>query len=363
MEKINSFKIDHTKLLRGIYVSRTDIVGGEVVTTYDIRVCQPYKDTPMDGAAAHTIEHIAATLLRNDEKIGNKVIYFGPMGCLTGFYLILIGAPDINTVWWHMRNIFADISRWGDCIAEPIPGGWQIECGNYKFHSLDGARKIARRFYSDILQHDPSERHTTYPNDVSKVVIICAMECEEKLLKDLRIEGTSEIHLIRSGIGKVNAAVATAQAIDMFEPDVVISFGYAGGLGDGMKGKMVFADKVFYHDVWHGEGNELGQVQGSPMYFYCANENKYITKAFTGLLAKPLVYGTIATGDYFVESTAMVNKIANIYPGTIAVDMESAAIAQVCEKVGTPFMAYRLVSDIVGAQDQVDQYERTIKGE
>ena len=104
--KIDSFKVDHTKLKRGIYISRVDNVGGSGVVTYDIRVCEPAKKEYMDPKVAHTIEHIGATFFRTKSKFKDNVVYFGPMGCMTGFYLILSGYKKTDEVWNEVRSLF-----------------------------------------------------------------------------------------------------------------------------------------------------------------------------------------------------------------------------------------------------------------
>lgn len=143
MQSIPSFQIDHTRLKRGVYVSRVDDVGGNAVTTYDIRVVRPCWGLAMDGAAVHTIEHLAATILRNGPW-ADRVIYFGPMGCLTGFYLILAGEPDVQAVSDIVRSVFVQIREWP--IEEGVPGAKVGECGNPEFHDLRRAKRIAAAF-------------------------------------------------------------------------------------------------------------------------------------------------------------------------------------------------------------------------
>lgn len=140
MEKITSFTIDHTKLLPGIYISRID---GDVVT-YDLRVCRPNCPPFMEVPAIHTIEHIFATLARNSE-IKDKIIYFGPMGCRTGFYL-LVREPVHSEVIDLIDKCFKSIADW----QEEIPGTAPEECGNYLEHDLDGAKRIAEAYLKII---------------------------------------------------------------------------------------------------------------------------------------------------------------------------------------------------------------------
>ena len=142
MKGIASFKVDHTRLERGIYVSRKDVTPrGEVITTIDIRVKKPNHGM-MQPEVSHTIEHIGATILRNDSKWKEKVIYFGPMGCLTGFYLILAGDYDSVQVIDLIRDMFIVIA---DYVGK-IPGSTPKECGNYSFHDLKNAKSEADEF-------------------------------------------------------------------------------------------------------------------------------------------------------------------------------------------------------------------------
>lgn len=158
MEKIRSFQVDHTRLHRGIYVSRYDLTPhGDTVTTLDIRVKEPNVDA-MSGWAAHTIEHIAATLLRNDPEWKDKIIYFGPMGCLTGFYLILNGDHDSWEVVGLLHDVFTKIADW----QQPIPGATEKECGNARFHDLQEARRVAREYL--VVLDNIGEENLHYPS-------------------------------------------------------------------------------------------------------------------------------------------------------------------------------------------------------
>ena len=158
MNKIPSFTIDHNRLLRGIYVSRKDAVGTETVTTFDIRMKEPNREPVVHAGALHTIEHLAATFLRNDSGWKDRVIYWGPMGCLTGNYLILQGDLQSEDIVDLMRRTFRFIA---DFEGE-IPGAAPQDCGNWLLHDLPMARWEARKFLNEVLDNiKPENLH--YP--------------------------------------------------------------------------------------------------------------------------------------------------------------------------------------------------------
>ncbi len=158
MDPIASFTIDHTKLKRGIYVSRTDRIGTGVSTTFDLRMKEPNNQAALGSAASHTIEHIGATFLRNHKEYGNKILYFGPMGCLTGFYLLLAEEKESAEIIPLIRELFFFIAEYrGD-----IPGASAVECGNHTLMDLPLAKAEARTFFTEILQA-PETRNLTYP--------------------------------------------------------------------------------------------------------------------------------------------------------------------------------------------------------
>ena len=147
MEKIPSFTIDHIRLLRGIYVSRQDTVGQETLTTFDIRMTEPNRMPALSQGSIHTIEHLAATYLRNDPQWKDSIVYWGPMGCLTGNYLVMKG--DLKP-----QDIVDVITRTFRFIAEfegEIPGAQPQDCGNWTLHDLPQARRDARRFLEEVL--------------------------------------------------------------------------------------------------------------------------------------------------------------------------------------------------------------------
>ena len=135
MNKIESFQVNHLTLKRGIYVSRKDRIGDQTVTTFDLRMKVPNQEPVMNTAEMHTIEHLGATFLRNHPVYKDKTIYFGPMGCRTGFYLLLRNLPHTDAIAL-VKSCFAQIASWqGD-----IPGASPVECGNYSDQNLEGAR-------------------------------------------------------------------------------------------------------------------------------------------------------------------------------------------------------------------------------
>lgn len=158
MEKIASFTIDHIKLQPGIYVSRKDYVGTEVLTTFDLRMTSPNEEPVMNTAEMHTIEHLAATFLRNHAEWKNRVIYFGPMGCRTGFYLILAGDFSSHDIVSLMQEIYSFIA---DFEGE-VPGASAKDCGNYLDMNLPMAKYLANKYLSEVL-HNISEERLSYP--------------------------------------------------------------------------------------------------------------------------------------------------------------------------------------------------------
>lgn len=158
MEKITSFTIDHIKLQPGVYVSRKDPVGNEIVTTFDLRMTSPNEEPVMNTAEIHTIEHLAATFLRNHAEFGKKIIYFGPMGCRTGFYLLLAGDYDSKEIIPLMIEMWEFIR---DFKGE-VPGASAKDCGNYLDMNLNMANYLAKKYLNEVL-YDIKEERLIYP--------------------------------------------------------------------------------------------------------------------------------------------------------------------------------------------------------
>ena len=160
MEKIASFTIDHLKLQPGIYVSRKDQVGGSVITTFDLRMTSPNEEPVMNTAEVHTIEHLGATFLRNHTEYKDRVLYFGPMGCRTGNYLLLNGD-------YESRDIVPLITETFEFIRDfqgEIPGASPRDCGNYLDMNLPMANWLADRFLREVLDSVDDSR-LLYPED------------------------------------------------------------------------------------------------------------------------------------------------------------------------------------------------------
>lgn len=158
MELIASFSVDHTKIIPGIFTSRVDTLGDEKVTTYDVRVTKPNVEPAVDVAAMHTLEHIIATYLRNNEEWKNEIIYWGPMGCLTGFYLIMKGNRMPKEIHKLLVDAFRSVAEYDE-----VPGSEAVNCGNYLMHNLPMAKWHAARFADYLEANADNEDIFVYP--------------------------------------------------------------------------------------------------------------------------------------------------------------------------------------------------------
>ena len=147
METIKSFTVDHKRLLPGVYVSRKDSTGHDVVTTFDIRMTRPNFEPVMNTAEIHTLEHLGATFLRNHEEWRDKIIYFGPMGCRTGFYLLLAGDYESEDIISLLREMFEFVCH----FEGEIPGAAPEACGNYLDQNLPMAKYLAEKYLEHVL--------------------------------------------------------------------------------------------------------------------------------------------------------------------------------------------------------------------
>ena len=149
MKKITSFTIDHIRLVPGVYLSRVDAVAGHPVNTFDLRMTAPNDEPVMNTAEMHTIEHLAATFLRNHEEYKDKTLYFGPMGCRTGFYLLLAGEYTSNGSVPLMIEMFSFIR----VFDGEVPGAAPKDCGNYLDMNLGMAKYLANKYLDEVLLH------------------------------------------------------------------------------------------------------------------------------------------------------------------------------------------------------------------
>jgi len=158
MEKIASFTINHLKMVRGIYLSRTDEVGNDFVSTFDIRMKEPNREAVLDIPTLHAMEHLAATFLRNDSQWADKTIYFGPMGCRTGNYVLFKGKLESKDIVDIMKRMFSFIAEYeGD-----IPGASAKDCGNYLSMDLPMAKLESKKYLEEILENI-KEENLNYP--------------------------------------------------------------------------------------------------------------------------------------------------------------------------------------------------------
>ena len=159
MERIASFQVDHIRLNRGIYVSRIDEINGNYLTSFDIRMKLPNREPVINIAELHTMEHLGATFLRNHSVWKEKIVYFGPMGCRTGFYLILKGKLESKDIVELIKELYKFMAEFkGD-----IPGATAIECGNYLDQNLPMANYEAKKYLEETLQN-LGEENLNYPD-------------------------------------------------------------------------------------------------------------------------------------------------------------------------------------------------------
>lgn len=158
MKLIPSFSVDHTAIVPGIFISRTDTVGDSVITTYDIRLTRPNKEPAVDAAAMHSLEHLIATYLRNHPDWKDEVIYWGPMGCLTGFYLILKDSRSSREIYDLIAGAFKAVDK-----AQTVPGTSPENCGHYLLHNLEMAKWYASGFVRYLSENRENDRIFEYP--------------------------------------------------------------------------------------------------------------------------------------------------------------------------------------------------------
>ena len=158
MEKIASFTVDHLRLVPGVYVSRVDQVAGNPITTFDLRMTCPNKEPVMNTAEVHTIEHLGATFLRNHRDYASKTLYFGPMGCRTGFYLILAGSYESKDIVPLLKEMYTFMAE----FEGEVPGAAAKDCGNYLDMNLPMAKYLSKKYLTEVLENITDEQ-LNYP--------------------------------------------------------------------------------------------------------------------------------------------------------------------------------------------------------
>ena len=158
MEKIASFTVDHLRLVPGVYVCRVDQVAGNPITTFDLRMTRPNKEPVMNTAEVHTIEHLGATFLRNHRDYASKTLYFGPMGCRTGFYLILAGSYESKDIVPLLKEMYTFMAE----FEGEVPGAAAKDCGNYLDMNLPMAKYLSKKYLTEVLENITDEQ-LNYP--------------------------------------------------------------------------------------------------------------------------------------------------------------------------------------------------------
>jgi len=379
-QNVESFNLDHTKV-KAPYIrlaSKKVLNNGEILSKYDLRFAQPNKEhLPMQSV--HSLEHMFAEHVRNHS---DKVVDFSPMGCQTGFYLILLDEYDFAEVAKLVEKTLYDVLD-----AKVVPAANEIQCGWGNNHSLFGAQELARKFLED-----KSEWHKVMIDDYEELdfqnsdvlgtcpAIIVAMqeEFEPFLKKSSYVHLTAEqqksvtfkhggaefiktvikdkdgfykdVILVASGIGLVNAGVAATLAIQEFGATSLITSGSAGGIN----GKVNICDVVVSTESLYSTADatafthySLGQIPRMPEKYVATNELNFNSNNY------PLVKGLIISADAFVHEKNF-SDIVGKFPEAVATDMETAAIAQVAHKFDVPWVSIRAISDLCGPQANND---------
>lgn len=362
--RIASFSVDHDFIKEGFYISRID---GDI-TTYDMRTRVPNSGDYMDNLTMHSLEHMFATLIRSS-RIGANVIYFGPMGCQTGFYLLVRNARD-GEVLDTVKETLAQIAEYsGDMY-----GSTRKECGNYLNLSVEAARGEAARYLSKLNARECDFAYPQMPEIEAKVDIgiIGAMDSEVEGLVAL-IDGKREevrgsvrfylgrlfgkrVAITRCGVGKVFAAIAAEAMIISYAPDLIINTGVGGAITEGLHtADVVIADKLVQHDMDTSLlGDPKGLVSGINKIYFEADARAVSLLADIAREKEIAArVGTVATGDRFVAEREEKARIAAEFSAS-ACEMEGGAIAHAATVSSTPFAVIRAISDSADGEATMD---------
>ncbi len=374
MKTIASFTVDHDLIVPGIYISRID---GDVIT-YDLRTRYPNAGDYMDHLTMHSVEHMFATLIRNS-PVGDQVIYFGPMGCQTGFYLLMRDTVPPRDVYRLVRDtLLAVVRHTGEMF-----GAERKNCGNYRNLNLFSAKEECRRFY-DLLPETPTDMAYPATPDAAAPVppappahfgVLAAMQEELEGLLPRMTEvqertvagivcrtGTlngKKVSIACAGVGKVNAALCTTVLISILGCNRIINTGVAGALSPDLKPlDLVVADRLVQYDMdTSAVGDPVGYLSGAGLNRIYLESDSDLRAALMSRAAAegvPCRAGMIATADRFVASSEQKSEIRAAFPDAAVCEMEGAAVAQVCTLFHVPCLILRAVSDCADGSSSMD---------
>ncbi|MDR1852870.1 MAG: S-ribosylhomocysteine lyase [Propionibacteriaceae bacterium] len=365
MKKITSFTVDHLRLLAGLYVSRVDWVGEEAITTFDLRFTRPNVEQVMDVPALHSIEHLGATLARSDKEWGSRVLYFGPMGCRTGFYLLVAGQVTPEEILPLVKRIMTGILDY----QGTVPGAAPAECGNYLSHNLAMAKYEAGRYLNVLKAIEAGESdRTVYPEGGIPAAIgfVAAMESEldeiKAVLPELEtvVQGGRtfyvgpNVYAVLSGIGELAAASAT-EALIWFarsqgvEIARIINAGVCGSL---VPGKFAIGEPLLVEKLVHYEF-DISAIEDLGVGQYPDEPSALLELNMEGLPAMTRV--TLASGDKFCSDPALVSSLVDGFGADIC-EMEGAGIVRTASVHGIPATLIKTISDEAGTEDQAESY-------
>ncbi|MBE7066431.1 MAG: hypothetical protein E7385_02650 [Ruminococcaceae bacterium] len=347
LRRIASFDVNHDVLVPGMYISRID---GDVVT-YDLRFIKPNTPPFMSVEAAHTIEHLFATFVRNSQ-FGSEVVYFGPMGCMTGFYLLLRNTVSYEDAITLVRDAldFVALSGGHSYDHSYIPGNSRIECGNYLAHDLYGACKLANKMR--VVMENWSVAKLSYR---PLVLIQGAMMVEiadllkkrndfkKVVINDFVFYVSDGLVISLTGIGMTNATIATTIAINHFHPSYIINQGTAGAhLPEMHVGDFVVAEKSVNINI--NFGSDDAEIPLDNQFKFFDGDKDLVKRLSTGGDGIRIFTGILGSGDLFSRNENQINRLRNMY-GEIAEEMECAGVYEVCKHFGVPCAGIRVISN------------------
>lgn len=347
LKRIASFEVNHDVLEPGMYISRID---GDVVT-YDIRFIKPNTPPFMSVEAAHTIEHLFATFVRNSH-FGAEVVYFGPMGCMTGFYLLLRNTVSYEDAITLVRDALDFISLAEDhsYSLSYIPGCSKVECGNYLAHDLYGACKLANKMRR-VLEHWTIDKLSYRPliliqgAMMVEIVDLLAKRDDFKkvIINDFTFYVSNGLVISLTGIGMTNATIATTIAINHFHPTYIINQGTAGAhLAEMHVGDFVVAEKSVNINI--NFGSDDAEIPLDNQFKFLDGDVDLVKKLSSGGENIKIFKGILGSGDLFSRNENQIKKLRDMY-GEIAEEMECAAVYEVCKHFGVPCAGIRVISN------------------